>query len=1000
MRVFSILVCLFVSLASLFGKPIPVPRDLRVGENRQAPIGYHDPSPAFSWKLPALAGVHSQSAYRLVVASDPAKLPEAADLWDSGKVTSDRSNWIPYAGRPIDSRQKVYWQVRFWDQKDRPSSWSDAAHFEMGLLDNSDWQAKWIRLNHSQEAKRANSGPEIVIEKAHYGVPGAPDHLVDVTAELRARFALGKRIIPASNELVAQDPAWDQPKSLRIVYRQDGQRKELILQEGEIYDFDQDKKIKRWHVPKFIPQQLRREFEIDQPIQRARLYVTARGLYQVHLNGEKVGEDYMAPGFTPYRKKIETRTYDVTDHLQPGDNAIGALLGEGWYAGTLLFQGRLGGRYPELLLQLEVTHEDGTVKRILSDESWKATNDGPIRYSSIYRGEIYDARMETTGWTLPGYDDSAWQPVHAGLVQPRDPLTPKPFRPVRITQKLSTVEVTEPEPGTFVFDLGQNMVGWPVLRIPVQKDETVTFRVAEMLNPDGTMYTRNYRGAQSKSHYTAAEDGTVTWHPEFTFYGFRYVELSGLPEGVAPSEDWVTGAVLHTDFPIHGSFTSSHPLLNQLQHNIVWGLRGNFLDIPTDCPQRDERLGWTGDAQVFAPAAFFNADVHAFFAAWLDSMRLEQAPDGAIPAIVPDTWQGKVGGPGWSDAATIIPWEAYVRTGDPGFLRENFEMMRQWVGYYQSHAEGYIPEVRAFGDWLQPYPQSGQNEGDTPTDFLCTAYFAHSAHLTAKAARILGKPREAEYYASLYENVSRALTQKFFDSEGRLTTPIETQTAYLVALDFNLLPEAMRPKAFDHLVRLVHEADNHLRTGFLGTPLLAPVLDRFGRTDLALTVLFQETYPSWFYSIHQGATTMWERWNSYSHEDGFGNDKMNSFNHYAYGAIGQWIYERIAGLAPDPEQPGYKHIFIQPAPGVPLEQAAAELETPYGLARSAWHLDGNALVLEATIPPNSRGTLRLPVDRELEVRINERRVSLEPDGPFLTAPLGPGTHSIRVEGWR
>ncbi|HKK19797.1 MAG TPA: family 78 glycoside hydrolase catalytic domain [Opitutales bacterium] len=1000
MRIIGILVFLFASLATGFAATSFAPNDLRVGENRQAPLGYHDSSPTLSWKLPVTSEALSQSAFHIVAATDPGKLPDTPDLWDSGRVSSSRSNWIPYAGRPIDSRQKVYWQVRFWDQEGRASSWSDVAHFEMGLLDKADWQAKWIRLNHSQEADSETSVDQIVIEKALYGVPGAPDHLVDVTAELRVRFALGQRIIPASNELVDQNPAWEQPKSLWISYRQDGQRKELTLKEGEIYDFDQDKKIKRWHIPKFIPEQLRREFEVDKPIQEARLYVTARGLYQVHLNGEKVGEDYMAPGFTPYRKKIETRTYDVTDQLQSGSNAIGALLGEGWYAGTLIFRGRLGGRYPELLLQLEVTYEDGSVDRILSDDTWKATNGGPIRYSSIYRGEIYDARMETHGWTLPDYDDRDWHPVYARRVQSRDALTPKEFRPVRITEKLPTVVVTEPEPGIFVFDLGQNMVGWPILRIPVQKDETVSFRVAEMLQPDGTLYTRNYRGAQSTSHYTAAKDGMTTWHPELTFYGFRYVELSGLAEGVEPDKDWVTGAVLHTDFPMTGSFTSSHELLNQLQHNIVWGLRGNFLDIPTDCPQRDERLGWTGDAQVFAPAAFFNADAHAFFASWLDSMRLEQAPDGSIPAVVPDTWQGKVGGPGWSDAATIIPWEAYVRTGDAGFLRDNFEMMQEWVGFYKSRAEANVPEVRAFGDWLQPYPSSGQNEGDTPTNLLCTAYFAHSAHLTAKAARVLGKAREAEYYESLYRNVSRTFTETFFDTEGRLSTPIETQTAYLVALGFDLLPERLRPKAFANLVHLVHEADDHLRTGFLGTPLLAPVLDRFGRTDLALEVLFKETYPSWFYSIHQGATTMWERWNSYSHEDGFGNDKMNSFNHYAYGAIGQWIYERIAGLAPDPEEPGYKHIFIQPALGVPLEQAAAELETPHGLARSAWEKEGSTLVLEATIPPNSGGTLRLPVDEKLEVRMNEKRVLLEPNGSFQTAPLKPGTHTILIEGWK
>ncbi len=564
---------------------------------------------------------------------------------------------------------------------------------------------------------------------------------------------------------------------------------------------------------------------------------------------------------------------------------------------------------------------------------------------------------------MAGFDDKDWLPVSTDAPLEGVTLAPKRHHPVRVTRKIPAVSVTEPQSGRFVFDLGQNIVGWPIMTIPVRKDQAVAIRFAEMLEKSGALYTTNYRSAKSTNTYTAAADGIATWHPTFTFHGFRYVELSGLPAGTRPNKDWVTGAVLHSDFPESGTFTSSHKLLNQLQSNIVWGLRGNFLDIPTDCPQRDERLGWTGDAQAFAPAALFNADVYSFLASWLESMRLEQQPDGSIPSVVPDVkglMGNRCGGPGWSDAATIVPWEIYVRTGDLSVLEENFDMMRRWVGWYEGKARNHIVDVDAFGDWLQPNPSSGNMQGDTPRDLIGTAYFARSTDLTAQAARRLGRAEEAERLEALFATVKSAFVARYFNPQGKLTIANESQTGYLLALGFDLLPEPLRISAVENLVRTVGEAGGHLRTGFLGTPLLAPVLDRFGHTDLAYQVLFKETYPSWFYSIHQGATTMWERWNSYSHEKGFGDAGMNSFNHYAYGAIGQWMHERIAGLAPDPARPGYKHFFIQPAPGGPLTTARAELMTPYGKASSAWILENRKLRIEAVVPPNTTATLVLP----------------------------------------
>lgn len=966
--------------------------ELRVSEGFADPIGFYDASPSFSWKLPP--GTVSQTAMRIVAASSPDRLPDAADLWDSGMVSSDRSVWVPYEGKPLGSRQVVHWQVKFRDQDGAESPWSEPARLEIGLLETSDWQGEWIRMR-SDTTPGDSQVDEVAIESASYGVEGSPEQSVDLTGLLRKRLAGGTTDVTANNSLAGRDPAYGVEKTLTIVLTRNGEREELRIRENERYDLLTGKPAVE--PEPYVPQHLRREFTLDHPVREARLHVSAKGLFEIHLNGSKVGGDFMVPGWTTHDKRIEAITYDVTDLLRTGSNAIGAILGEGWYAGRLGWgQHRAGRLKPQLIVQLEVTCDDGSRKIIASDGSWKATDGGPIRFSGIYDGETYDARREMPGWDEPGFDESSWVPVHHVKPGAGDRIVPKRHHPVRVERRLPSERVTEPAPGRFVFDLGQNIVGWPVLRIPVGKDQTITVRFAEMLEKDGTLYTANYRGAKSTDTYTAAADGTVTWHPTFTFHGFRYVELSGFPEGTKPEPSWVTGCALHSGFGWTGTFTSSHNLLNQLQGNITWGLRGNFLDVPTDCPQRDERLGWTGDAQVFAPAAVFNADVHPFFASWLETMRLDQGDDGGIPSVIPDILRDGCGGAGWADAATVIPWELYVRTGDPEMLEENFDMMRGLVAWYEKQAENGIVDTKAYCDWLQPYSANNDQKGDTARSLICTAYFARSTDLTARAARRLGKTTEAERLESLFGSVKQAFTAEFFDASGKLTTPVETQTGYLLALGFDLLPEDRREGAFSHLVRLLDDADGHLRTGFLGTPLLAPVLDRFGRGDLAYAALFKETYPSWFFSIHQGATTMWERWNSYSHADGFGDARMNSFNHYAYGAVGQWMYERIAGLAPDPMEPGYKHFFIQPLPGGPLDRAAAKLETPYGMARSAWRRDGEGIRLEATVPPNTTATLRLP--GTARVTADGNPVELRRTDGLGTLGLKPGNHTFVVTG--
>lgn len=708
---------------------------------------------------------------------------------------------------------------------------------------------------------------------------------------------------------------------------------------------------------------LRRGFNVDKKIASARVYVTARGLFELHLNGIRVGNDHFANGLTSYTKRLDTLTYDVTGMFRDGGNKIEAMLGMGWYAGRFPFARRKGyyGTNPELLVQLEITNADGSRETIVSNEQWEATFDGPVISSSIYDGESCDARKEITGW----------KPVLANSDLGAAELTPKPFAPVREKERLAVQSITEPEPGRFVFDLGQNMVGWARIRIPAEKDKTVTLRFAEMLNANGTLYTENYRSAKSTDTYTSATTGTIEWEPHFTFHGFRYVELSGLPAGAKPQKDWVTGVVLHSDLHAIGSFESSHEKLNRLQSNIVWGQRGNFVDIPTDCPQRDERLGWTGDAQVFGPTAMFNYDSHAFWKSWLASMRVDQLPDGQIPSVIPESMRN-AGSPGWMDAATIIPWTVYVRTGDESVLADNFAMMEKLVGWYRSQSvDGLTPNTKGYGDWLQPYPKAvktaddsnADRRGDTPRSLLGTAFYAHSAQILADSARVLKRDAEAKRYGDEAAFVKQAFFKNYFDASGKLQNAPETQTAYVLAIAFDLIPNDVKEKAFANLVRLIGEADGHLRTGFLGTPHIVKVLDDMGRPDLAYDLLFKETYPSWFYSINQGATTMWERWNSYSRDKGFGDASMNSFNHYAYGAIGQWMYERVAGLAPDPAVPGYKHFFVRPLIGSQLTSARAELETPYGKALSSWVMKNGKVTINVVVPPNTTATIEFPDKR-------------------------------------
>ncbi len=710
---------------------------------------------------------------------------------------------------------------------------------------------------------------------------------------------------------------------------------------------------------------LRRQFKLGGQIASARAYVSAQGLFELHINGRRVGQDYFTPGWTDYGRRIQYLTYDVADLLSSGENAVGAVLGEGWFAGNLGWSGKRWNYGDQLsfLLQLEVEYADGSREIIGSGAGWKTTT-GPIIVSDIYNGETYDAGKELGSWSSAGYDDHSWDSAVA-FAAPKAKLVAKRNLPVRRQEELKPQTINEIKPGVFVYDLGQNMVGWARVHLKGKQGDRIQIRFAEMLNDDGTMYTANLRSAKCTDNYIFGNAGEAVWEPSFTFHGFRYVEFSGL--SCRPEIGDVTGIVLHSELPKIGSFECSDKLINRLQKNIQWGQKGNFLEVPTDCPQRDERLGWTGDAQVFVRAASFNRDVAAFFEKWCEDISDSQFPDGGVPHVVPNVL-GKGHGycAAWADAAIICPWTIYLCYGDKRILERQYRSMCRWVQWRLDNSKNLINESACFGDWLAiDIAEGNAGRSPTPRDLISTAYFAYTTEIVAKSAKLLGLEADAKKYGKLHSRIKDAFNREFVSQNGRLAG--DTQTSYALALGFDLLPPSKAAYAAKRLVKEIENRSYHLSTGFVGTPLLAPVLSKIGRTDVAYKLVLQQTYPGWIYSILQGATTMWERWNSYTKDKGFGDVGMNSFNHYAYGSIGEWLYATVAGIDLDPERPGYKHIVFRPQPGEGITWARAELQTRYGKAACKWKISGKKMSVGITVPPNTEATVILPGQKPKKV---------------------------------
>ena len=737
---------------------------------------------------------------------------------------------------------------------------------------------------------------------------------------------------------------------------------------------------------------MRKNVNVTKVVKRARLYATARGAYWFYINGQRVGDGYLNPGWTDFRHRIMYNTYDVTQMLRQGNNALGIELGHGWFCDDFGWAGAMwGDQYgykPSALAMIKVEYTDGTNETFVTDNTWKVYNGGPLYVNNLYHGVIYDARREVDGWKEPGFNDAAWEKV-AILPPPPASTEIQGYVGLEIKNNITLTAKKMTRIGNrFIYDMGQNFAGVPRLKnMKGRKGQTITIHFAEMLYPEtvpenprapltrehyernkGQMYMDNYRSAISTDYYTfrGAPEGE-TFEPPFTQHGYRYVSIDGLDEPL-PLED-VEGIVLESVGEQISRYETSNADINQLFNNIVWGQRGNFLAVPTDCPQRDERLGWTGDANVFCRTSTYNMMTGPFFNRWFYTLRDQKSDNGDVGGYYPSLGGTKEGAPrsgfergcGWSDVTITVPWEMYQQYGDLGFVERHYGAMKDYMKFLESQAKDYIyPDAFYWGDWLAPMP--------TNISMLSTAYFGYDARLMREMAKALGKTDDAVYYDKLYRNISRAFCNYFFDSEGYTiegnhegTPRMDTQTSYLLPLAFLELPEDLQQKAVKHLLEAIERSNYHLQTGFLGTPLLCNVLSNFGHNDIAYRLYTQTEYPSWLFPVKQGATTMWERWNSYTIKEGFGEVSMNSFNHYAYGAIEEWIMSHNLGIQRDENRPGYKHILMQPKIDDTFSFVKGGFRSVYGDIASAWEIKPSGTEIEFTIPANTTATFTLPV---------------------------------------
>lgn len=879
------------------------------------PQGLDAAQPRLQWQLESGRRGAKQTAYRILVASSEALLARGVgDLWDSGKVPGDATTQIAYTGKALSSKQACFWKVQSWDENGKPTKWSEPARWSMGLLKPEDWKAEWI--------------------------------------------------------------------AFRDVSPLHTNRNDLFLPPARHY---------------------RKGFAASKPVKRAVLCFSALGLADFYLNGQRVSDGYFESGWADYHQRAYYRTHDVTRLLATGANCVGAIVAEGWYSGYVGYGVLVGlgpnkaGRYfygktPAFIAQLEIEYTDGSRETVVTDPTWQVSADGPTREADIIMGEAFDARRERKDWCSVGgavdwhwdnairaedngstravfFDNRGERDVELGFQRPPK-MQAYAAPPIRVTQELKAKQITEPKPGVYVFDLGQNFAGNIRLNVKGEAGQQIKIRYAEMLHPDGQLMTENLRRARATDFYTLRGDrGGETWTPRFTYHGFQFVEITGLKSKPAP--EMVTGLVIHNDTPLASEFACSDPVMTRFWKNTQWTQRANFFEMPTDCPQRDERLGWMGDAQLYVRTASYNADVSAFFTKWLDDVVEAQREYGAYPDYAPyptghgekdQTW-----GTAWTDAGIICPHAIWKVYGDTRLLEKNWSSMTRFMDWRKQRAPDFRGGTNGntWGDWLNV---------DDPTPIACidAAYFKHDADLMTEMARALGRAAEAESYGKLSGNIAAQFARDYQNADG--TLKVESQTAHVLALEFGLVPEQTRETVAAQLAARIAKNDFRMTTGFLGTKPLLPALSANGKHDLAVRLFLSRRFPSWGYEVEQGATSVWERWDSYTKEHGFNgvkgnqNATMNSFSHYSFGAVMQWAFQTLAGI--DIEGAGFRQIVIRPhlpASGHDsardaLNWVKAHYDSIHGRIKSEWRRSGGSVELRVTIPANTSATIHVPAE--------------------------------------
>ncbi len=970
------------------------------------PMGIATDQPRFSWKLDAAKPGRfnlRQSAFRVIVSStEEAANRNLGDLWDSGAVASDNTINVRYAGKPLSSGQPAWWRVQVTDQDGAVSGWSTVARWSVGLLNASDWKAQWIGFD---KPYASATRPESLGSASWIAPAGASGNMAVGTADLFATVTVGAGLTSAKFQITGDDavelqvnskvalasnPETDSWRTVRevdvaklliqgsneiharltntgdaggligrLVLRYADGRVETVVTDGSwftrngagvktparvigAYGIQPWGKVGSTARLLPAPRLLAKDFSVAKPIRRATLYGSALGLIELNLNGKRVSDDLFTPGWTDYTKRVYSSAYDVTTMLKQGTNEIGALLGDGWYSGYVGYGGNRDhyGKKTRALVQLNIEYADGSTDVVASDPSWRATT-GPVLESDFLMGERYDARLENTFRN--------WAAVDTGAeVNPA--VEPFPGQPVRRYATLRAKTVTPRGKDVYILNFGQNLAGFAQLKVRGKAGQTVKLRFAERLSPNGDIYTTNLRGARATDEYTLRGEGLETWEPKFTFHGFQYVEVSGL--GHRPSADEVTAVAISSDTPTVGKIETGDQMINQLVSNAWWTQRMNFIDIPTDCPQRDERLGWTGDAQAYVRTASMLTDVHPFFTKWLVSLDDGQRADGQFPMVAPVKVAGDDGGPAWADAGVICPWTIYDVYGDQELLARHYPQMKKFVEFCRNRSTAELlppAQFHCFGDWLNI-------NSPTPNEVIYTAYFAGSSRIVSRAAVALGNTADAAAYEDLYQRVRAAFRKTYVSDGGKVAG--DSQCAYVLALQFDLLDSAEAADAAKRLVADIEKRGWHLSTGFVGTRDIMHVLSKIGRNDVAFRLLHNTTFPSWGFTIKNGATSIWERWDGWTPEKGFQDAGMNSFAHYAFGAVVGWIMAQPAGITNT--EAGFGRIKVAPQIDPTLGWLKSSYDSVRGKIVSEWRINGKQVSLKVVVPPNVRAEIHLP----------------------------------------